>query len=136
MGTTDGEVRVATGGPRSTSVAQAESSASSSGRIVYRTGRYRWYSIAFDQAKRAIMVPASSSGSTPALIDAIPRHQEQNHGTTPAQGGLSARIYHPPKAPPNLQSKSLQYLGQSVAHWVMSRETMVFMVPAVCGDGS
>ena len=23
----------------------------------------------------------------------------------------------------------------TVAHWVMSRETMVFMIPAVCGDG-
>lgn len=34
-----------------------------------------------------------------------------------------------------MQSKSLHYLEQSVAHWVMSREVMVFMIPSVSGDG-
>lgn len=53
----------------------------------------------------------------------------------PLRIGLSARIYHPPEGATGLQSKSLQYLEQSVAHWVMSRETMVLMIPAVCGDG-
>ncbi|MCK6405803.1 MAG: type 1 glutamine amidotransferase [Rhodocyclaceae bacterium] len=53
----------------------------------------------------------------------------------PLRIGLSARIYHPPEGATGLQSKSLQYLEQSVAHWVMSRDTMVFMIPAVCGDG-
>lgn len=53
----------------------------------------------------------------------------------PLRIGLSARIYHPLAGATGLQSKSLQYLEQSVAHWVMSREVMVFMIPAVSGDG-
>lgn len=53
----------------------------------------------------------------------------------PLRIGLSARIYHPPVGATGLQSKSLQYLEQSVAHWVMSREVMVFMIPSVSGDG-
>lgn len=53
----------------------------------------------------------------------------------PLRIGLSARIYHPQAGATGLQSKSLQYLEQSVAHWVMSREVMVFMIPAVSGDG-
>ncbi|MBS1229373.1 MAG: Glutamine amidotransferase class-I:Peptidase [Proteobacteria bacterium] len=53
----------------------------------------------------------------------------------PLRIGLSARIYHPEVGATGLRSKSLQYLEQSVAHWVMSREVMVFMVPSVSGDG-
>lgn len=53
----------------------------------------------------------------------------------PLRIGLSARIFHPQAGGTGLQSKSLQYLEQSVAHWVMSREVMVFMIPAVSGDG-
>ena len=53
----------------------------------------------------------------------------------PLRIGLSARIFHPQAGSTGLQSKSLQYLEQSVAHWVMSREVMVFMIPAVSGDG-
>lgn len=52
----------------------------------------------------------------------------------PLRIGLSARIYHPLPGASGLQSKSLQYLEQSVAHWVMSREVMVFMIPSVSGD--
>ncbi|MDX9706396.1 MAG: type 1 glutamine amidotransferase [Azospira sp.] len=53
----------------------------------------------------------------------------------PLRIGLSARIYHPQAGAKGLQSKSLQYLEQSVAHWVMSRDVMVFMIPSVSGDG-
>lgn len=53
----------------------------------------------------------------------------------PLRIGLSARIYHPQPGATGLQSKSLQYLEQSVAHWVMSRDVMVFMIPSVSGDG-
>lgn len=53
----------------------------------------------------------------------------------PLRIGLSARIYHPLAGATGLQSKSLQYLEQSVAHWVMSREVMIFMIPSVSGDG-
>ena len=53
----------------------------------------------------------------------------------PLRIGLSARIYHPQPGATGIQSKSLQYLEQSVAHWVMSRDVMVFMIPSVSGDG-
>lgn len=53
----------------------------------------------------------------------------------PLRIGLSARIYHPPAGATGLQSKSLQYLEQSVAHWIMSRDVMVLMIPAVSSDG-
>jgi len=53
----------------------------------------------------------------------------------PLRIGLSARIYHPEVGATGLRSKSLQYLEQSVAHWVMSREVMVLMIPSVSGDG-
>jgi putative glutamine amidotransferase len=52
----------------------------------------------------------------------------------PLRIGLSARIYHPQIGATGLQSKSLQYLEQSVAHWAMSRNVMVLMIPAVSGD--
>ncbi|MDR1709789.1 MAG: type 1 glutamine amidotransferase [Candidatus Accumulibacter sp.] len=52
----------------------------------------------------------------------------------PLRIGLSARIHHPRQGDRGIQSKSLQYLEQSVAHWVMSRDVMVFMIPSVSDD--
>lgn len=49
--------------------------------------------------------------------------------------GISARILHPQPDAAGLQSKTLQYLEQSVAHWVMSRDVLVLMVPTVDKDG-
>jgi gamma-glutamyl-gamma-aminobutyrate hydrolase PuuD len=49
--------------------------------------------------------------------------------------GVSPRIFHPQPDARGLQSKTLQYLEQSVAHWVMSRDVLVFMVPTVDQDG-
>jgi len=49
--------------------------------------------------------------------------------------GISARFTHPDPAATDVRSKTVQYLEQSVAHWVMSRDVMVFMVPAVASDG-
>src|SRR6185369_15605571 len=49
--------------------------------------------------------------------------------------GLSARIYHPQPGAVGLLSKSLQYLEESVAQWVMSRDVLVFMVPTVNSSG-
>ncbi|MDR2189230.1 MAG: type 1 glutamine amidotransferase [Azonexus sp.] len=53
----------------------------------------------------------------------------------PLRIGLSARIAHPVPGATDIRSKSLHYLEQSVAHWVMSREVMVLMIPSVSGDG-
>jgi len=49
--------------------------------------------------------------------------------------GVSARILHPQPGAAGLQSRTLQYLEQSAAHWVMSRDVLVMMVPTVDKDG-
>lgn len=49
--------------------------------------------------------------------------------------GVSARILHPQPGAAGLQSKTLQYLEQSAAHWVMSRDVLVLMVPTVDRGG-
>ena len=45
--------------------------------------------------------------------------------------GISARIFHPETGAKGLRSKTLQYLEESIAQWVMSRDVMVFMIPTV-----
>lgn len=57
--------------------------------------------------------------------------------STPLLIGISARIYYP--AAPVLDiggvfTKTLHYLEQSVAHWVMSRHVLAVMIPAVDAD--
>ena len=49
--------------------------------------------------------------------------------------GVSPRIFHPQPDAKGVHSKTLQYLEQSVAHWVMSRDVLVFMVPTVDKEG-
>ena len=49
--------------------------------------------------------------------------------------GVSARIFHPEPGSTGLRSKNLQYLEESIAHWVMSRDVLVFMVPTVNTNG-
>ncbi len=49
--------------------------------------------------------------------------------------GISARIYHPGPGATGLLSKNLQYLEESIAQWVMSRDALVFMVPTVNTSG-
>lgn len=53
----------------------------------------------------------------------------------PLRIGLSARLLH--VSPPELgfRGKSLQYLEQSVAHWIMAHGALAFMVPTIgAGD--
>jgi putative glutamine amidotransferase len=49
--------------------------------------------------------------------------------------GVSARIFHPEPGSMGLRSKNLQYLEESIAQWVMSRDVLVFMVPTVNTNG-
>jgi len=53
----------------------------------------------------------------------------------PLHIGVSARIYHPEPGATGLRSKNLQYLEESVAQWVMSRDVLVFMIPTVNTNG-
>ncbi|ACR28035.1 gamma-glutamyl-gamma-aminobutyrate hydrolase family protein [Burkholderia glumae] len=49
--------------------------------------------------------------------------------------GVSARIFHPEPGASGLRGKTLQYLEESIAHWVMSRDVLVFMIPTVGHQG-
>ncbi len=49
--------------------------------------------------------------------------------------GVSARIFHPEPGATGLRSKNLQYLEESIAQWVMSRDALVFMIPTVNTSG-
>lgn len=49
--------------------------------------------------------------------------------------GVSARIFHPEAGAKGLRGKTLQYLEESIAHWVMSRDVLVFMIPTVNNKG-
>jgi len=49
--------------------------------------------------------------------------------------GVSARIFHPEPGALGLRGKTLQYLEESIAHWVMSRDVLVFMIPTVGHQG-
>jgi putative glutamine amidotransferase len=52
--------------------------------------------------------------------------------------GVSARIHHPSEHPVSLggvYTKTLHYLEQSVSHWVMSKNVLVLMIPAIESEG-
>ncbi|NRR30782.1 type 1 glutamine amidotransferase [Oxalobacteraceae bacterium] len=53
----------------------------------------------------------------------------------PLHIGISARIFHPEPGAKGLRSKKLQYLEESIAQWVMSRDVLVFMIPTVNTEG-
>ncbi len=45
--------------------------------------------------------------------------------------GLSARLMHRAPSELGFRNKTLQYLEQSIAHWIMGHGAVVFMLPAV-----
>lgn len=45
--------------------------------------------------------------------------------------GLSARLMHAPPRELGFPGKTLQYLEQSIAHWVMTQGALVFMLPTI-----
>src|SRR5260221_14785113 len=47
----------------------------------------------------------------------------------PLRIGVSARLLYPDPSRAFLPTKSVQYLEQSVANWIMSGEVLAFMVP-------
>ena len=49
--------------------------------------------------------------------------------------GVSARIFHPEPGAKGLRGKTLQYLEESIAQWIMSRDVLVFMIPTVNTNG-
>jgi putative glutamine amidotransferase len=53
----------------------------------------------------------------------------------PLKIGISARIFHPQPNSVGIYTKTLQYLEETVARWVMSRDVLVLMVPTVDKEG-
>ncbi len=49
----------------------------------------------------------------------------------PLRIGLSARLMHEPPRELGFPGKTLQYLEQSMAHWVMAHGALVFMIPTL-----
>ncbi len=49
----------------------------------------------------------------------------------PLRIGLSARLLHQPPVELGFPGKTLQYLEQSMAHWIMSHGALAFMVPTI-----
>jgi len=52
----------------------------------------------------------------------------------PLRIGLSARIMHTPPAELGFHGKTLQYLEQSLAHWIMNHGAIAFMIPTLGQD--
>jgi len=52
----------------------------------------------------------------------------------PLRIGLSARLLHRPPAEMGFRGKTLQYLEQSIAHWIMAHGALAFMVPTLGFD--
>jgi putative glutamine amidotransferase len=55
--------------------------------------------------------------------------------TRPLIIGLSPRFLHNVPRVLGFKGKTLQYLEQSVAHWLMSADTLVVMIPSIEGGG-
>lgn len=53
----------------------------------------------------------------------------------PPRIGLSPRLMHRPPQELGFPGKTLQYIEQSVAHWIMAHGALAFMVPTLSGDG-
>lgn len=52
----------------------------------------------------------------------------------PLRIGLSARLMHQPPAELGFRGKTLQYLEQSIAHWIMAHGALAVMVPTLAFD--
>ena len=53
----------------------------------------------------------------------------------PLKIGLSARLMHDPPKELGFRGKTLQYLEQSIAHWLMAHGALAFMVPTTQAGG-
>src|SRR5437762_11422813 len=77
-----------------------------------------------------------------ARLSSLTRRLVRGRRVVPATGplliGISARIHHPNERTRDLggvYTKTLHYLEQSVTHWVMSKNVLVFMIPSIESEG-
>lgn len=70
-----------------------------------------------------------------AATPPVPPPPRPPEGTArPLLIGLSARLMHQPPAELGFRGKTLQYLEQSIAHWIMAHGAMAVMVPTLGFD--
>lgn len=65
------------------------------------------------------------------LNPAVPPAERQR----PLRIGLSARLLHKPPDELGFRGKTLQYLEQSIAHWIIAEGALAFMLPTLEGAG-
>lgn len=53
----------------------------------------------------------------------------------PLKVGISPRFLHRVPKELGFRGKTLQYLEQTAAHWLMTAGALVFMIPSIAGDG-
>ena len=60
----------------------------------------------------------------------------ERHGVSPAplRIALSARLMHDPPSVLGFRNRTLQYLEQTVAHWIMAHGALAFMLPTLGFD--
>jgi putative glutamine amidotransferase len=54
--------------------------------------------------------------------------------SAPVRLGISASFFHADATRPIFKGMTLQYIEQNLAHWLMQRDVLAFMVPSP--DGS
>lgn len=67
--------------------------------------------------------PVPSAAASSARLSPSPRQ--------PLRIGLSARLLHEPPTELGFPGKTLQYLEQSIAHWIMKHGALAFMIPTI-----
>ena len=111
--------------PASAFPSSADNVGTSHDPVAERLRQFRKQETAWSQTQRII------SARVRALSDRVLRRITQRT----LKIGISARIFHPEAGAKGLRSKTLQYLEESIAQWVMSRDVMVFMIPTVNNNG-
>lgn len=94
-------------------------------------------------AERSARPPAAPAGKTRATAGAARAGQANARtraragaaaGERPLRIGVSARLLYQVPSELGFRNKSLQYIEQSLVHWIMEHGAVAFMVPAVAHD--
>ncbi|MDO9434151.1 gamma-glutamyl-gamma-aminobutyrate hydrolase family protein [Hydrogenophaga sp.] len=81
--------------------------------------------------------PSPSVATAPAIKPAAPSGRKKTVGDVTERAlriGVSARLLHHAPLELGFRNKILQYIEQSLAHWIMEHGAVAFMVPAVAHD--
>jgi putative glutamine amidotransferase len=71
---------------------------------------------------------------TPAVEPTLAAPAPAPASARPLRIGLTARLLHKPPAEMGFRNKVLQYLEQSIAHWIMGHGALALMVPTLGYD--